>query len=362
MKKLPYIEDYIGLLADDPFLWPPRTPLVKLARYDEPIVNSMNQQINRKLGLTDKQAVLAHKIVVKYKKQWAQSGYDISHLETTANYRLPIRTIDREKLIDVVDGHIQIKFPYDQEIISNIRATNKEIPGKTFFDHDKKYWSSALIEQRIIWAKEFGSKHEFKFGSNFLAILDQILGQDDFSIKLMIQDNQVVLNNATDTLLEYLGPLEISKIINLMDHASICDYQVDDTVYKYTGIQPQSIMDSLLTQRHVNINYPDTIDLTPVIEYAKLVNRWPIYVYETGSAQLRNQIYSHFEDYEIVDRRSSPTEKTGRVLYFSHWKFSEQRIPLLVTSHTYMIGTRRQQMLQSSDKIVYYTHLVEDNA
>jgi hypothetical protein len=37
-------------------------------------------------------------------------------------------------------------------------------------------------------------------------------------------------------------------------------------------------------------------------------------------------------------------------------------MPLLVTTHTLMIGSRRQQMLQSADKVVYFTQQVEQNA
>jgi hypothetical protein len=62
MKTLPHIEDYIELMARHYLSWPMMDPVIKMARYDEPIVTSMSEQIARSQGFTDKQAALAHKM------------------------------------------------------------------------------------------------------------------------------------------------------------------------------------------------------------------------------------------------------------------------------------------------------------
>lgn len=365
MKKLPYIEDYILLMATDMLLWPPKDPIIKLARYDEPIVNSMAQQIEDQLGFTDRQALLAHKIVIKYRKQWASNDYDVSDQVDNALFRLPIRTIDRTNSISIVDNQIQIKFPYDQNLISVIRAAVTEYPGSLTFDRDLRAWCCNLIEPRILWAIEFGTKHGFSISDELVQLKTQIDSHLDHAIELQYNNGQLEITNAAETLIDYVnqhGGFGRDNLVTLIDLSGQLAYTVHPNVYALVDTSISDLAAQLLGTKSINLEFDRVIDLEPVFEYARIANRYPIYIYESGATQLRREMTRHFGREDIIDRKLDPENKnTAPVIYFSHWRSADSNMPLLITTHTLMIGNRRQQMLQSSEKIIYYTQRT-DNA
>lgn len=368
MKTLPYIEDYIELMASHILSWPVREPLIKLARYDEPIVSSMNDQIQRQIGFSDKQAALAQKIVVKYKRQWALVGYDVSAQEDNPKFKLATRVIDRRSIIDIVNGSIEIRFPYNQEMISHIRAAVNTVPGHLVFDKSKRCWLAGLVEPRLIWAKEFGNKYNFAFGETFDQAIGEMLSQKDYSICLLPDDDHFTISNAANSLVDYIeqqGGFHSGNLLKLIDLSGVCGYQVDDSVYKHVEQDINVDVVSLLTSRETNLEYETNLDLTSVIKYATLAQRWPMYVYESGSSKMRTQLAKHFTESEIIDKKSLPETNNdsmiGKVIYINNWKYASSKIPLLVTTHTLMIGSRRQQMLQCAEKVVYYSQKVPQN-
>lgn len=363
MKKLPYIEDYIKLMSAHILAWPVQDPVVKLARYDEPIVNSMSDQISNNVGFSDKQATLAHKIVMKYRRQWALAGYDVEHLQEP-RYKLAIRTIDRSQVIDIVDKDIIIRFPYNQDMISYIRSAVTDVPGRLAFDRELRVWKTALIEPRLIWAKEFGAKYNFVFGSEFNRTLELMLGQDDYAIKLVKNDSVFEITNAAPSLNDYIsdhGGFGVDNFINLVDWSGLLGYELDQGIYRdlTTRFSPDVI--KLLLGREVNIEYENyKLNLEHIVKYAELTNRYPVYVYESGSSILRKELSRVFDESDITDLKTNPNlHSKGKVVYFSHWKLNQTNIPMLVTAHTLMIGNRRHQMIQAADKIVYYSPKIE---
>jgi len=361
MKKLPYIEDYIELMAENDFLiWPPKPPLINLARYDVAIVNSMAEQVRNGLGFTDRQSVLAHKIVVKYRKQWNQHGYDVSTFIDNPVFKFPVRSIDRSKSVDICNGRIEIRFPYDQNLIAIIRAAVTDIPGSLVFDRVSRCWVTAIIEPRLIWAKEFGSAHGFQFGDAFNQAIERMLSQDDYSITLIQDQDNFSITNAADSLVDYImnhGGFGKDNLTKLVDLSGVLGYQVNEAIYELLNLDPAGSLVQLLTQRATNLVYGNAqLDLTEAIAYARLTDRFPIYVYESGTSILRNQLTNFFNETDIVDRKLFPEKPvTGSVVYFNKWKSTEKNVPLLITTHTMMIGNRRQQMLQCADKIIYYS-------
>lgn len=367
MKQLPYIEDYIALMATDQLVWPPSEPIIKLARYDEPIVNSMLDQIQRGNGFTDRQAALAYKIVIKYRRQWASKGYEISHLIDSPQYRLPIRPIDRRCIIDVIDNLILIRFPYNQEQISEIRAAVNTVPGNLWFDRDRRCWASSLIEPRIKWAQSFGTKYSFEFGHEFDRILQSVLSQEDYSIELRYNGNSFVIQNAESSLIDYIelnGGFGLDNLINLVDLSGVCCYKINHDIFNLFPQQFKENVREFFVNREINVKYNRSVpDLSSVIEYAQLTLRWPMYVYESGSRVLRKELDKYFDSHDIVDKKLHPHDTlTGKVVYLDHWKSAADHMKLLVTSHALMIGNRRQQMLQCSDKIVYFTQQIGQDA
>lgn len=363
MKKLPYIEDYISLMADHFLSWPIREPIIKLARYDEPIVNSMSDQIQANTGLTDKQSQLAYKIVTKYKKQWASAGYDVSHLAENPQYRLPIRVIDRSKLIRLQNNIITISFPYDQELISYIRAGVSQVPGSLYFDKEQRHWRAGLTEQRLIWTKEFGLKFGFEFNEDFDHAIKRLLAQPEYSICLVKKSDEYIITNAAESLLNYVTEhVGVKDIVRLYDYSSILGYSIDKNIKQEFLVNYDARLINLLTNKEINLTYANrsNFEIESVITYAKLVNRLPIYVYEVNDKIIYNSLLNHFDQSEIcILKSNSKIDTTAPVIYCTQWKLANVNIPLLITMHTLMIGYKRQQMLQNAEKVVYYTQQVE---
>lgn len=363
MKRLPYIEDYIDILGGNFLTWPPKDPVIKLARYDEPIVQSMAEQVNRGLGFTDRQSVLAHKIVVKYRKQWATAGYDVSDHIDSGRFKLPIRSVDRTRRIGIVDGEIRINFPYDQELISRMRADTSTVPGRLQWDSNKHSWVASLIEPRIIWAREFGVAHGFEFTEEFAAVLESMLDTTDYSIKLTKTDTGYAVTNAESSLLEYLYErVAHDDLVGLVDYSSILGYEVDQDLRDQIQHSMSATKANALLQRHVNIGFTNEIvDFGDVVDYAQSTARWPIFVYESGSKKLQRLVTQHFADKDIISTGhhllTAEQIAQARVVYFSNWKNLNYDMPLLVTMHTLLIGHRRQQVAARAEKIVYYTQI-----
>lgn len=367
MKQLPYIEDYIALMATDQLVWPPSKPIIKLARYDEPIVNSMLDQIQRGNGFTDRQAALAHKIVIKYRRQWAIKGYEINHLDSTPRYRLPIRIIDRRQLIDVIDDQIEIRFPYNQDQINNIRAAINTVPGNLAFDRIRGCWTAKVIEPRLIWAKEFGTKYNFEFGKEFNRILGIVLDQEDYGIGLKLNNNYFEIKNAESSLIDYIncnGGFGIDNSLKLIDLSGICGYSVDPDIFTQLPVQLPSGVKKFFLDRTIDVKYHESeLDLADLVNYAELTNRWPIYVYESGTQILRKNLDKYFDSDHIIEKKLNPKESvTGKIVYLDHWKLAPDHMKLLVTTHVVLIGNRRQHMLQCSDKVVYFIQQIGQDA
>lgn len=369
MKKLPFIEDYIDLMSSGTF-WPPKPTLIKLARYDQPIVDSMADQINKGTGFTDRQSVLAHKIVTKYSRQWSVAGYDVADHARDPKFKLPIRNIDRRKIIDIVDSQIEIRFPYDQDLISKIRASVSSVPGSLIWKPLKHAWISSLIEPRVIWAKEFGAQNNFDFGEQFNDILKQILTSDEYAIELINEDQGFAITNAESSLQEYVQEhigFELDKLCKLVDYSSVLGYTVSDSIKQQMIRLHGTTITDLMTNKNTNLTYKDNLtDFENIVKYANLTGRYPICVFETGSRQLLNQVNLHFDNKDIISQGhhlvSQDNMLGAKVVYFTTWKNIKFNMPLFVTQHTFVIGHRRQVVAAQADKVVYYTQIVDTNA
>ena len=89
----PHIEDYLEYLGGYEVglaVWQPHSVnRISLARYDIAIVNSMASTTVFGTALTDKQAELAVKLVLKYRRQFAKLNIDVAPVETPT-FRLPL--------------------------------------------------------------------------------------------------------------------------------------------------------------------------------------------------------------------------------------------------------------------------------
>ena len=143
MKTFLYVEDYLEYMAGyDPVgsgFWNgiPSDKKIKLARIDVNVVESIANNTTFGYALTDRQAELVCKLILKYRKQFTKEGIDVSPV-TQPVYRLPIRIIDRSKRIELNDGIITVNFPYDRSLVEMFQEYRHKSIGRAFFNYDNK--------------------------------------------------------------------------------------------------------------------------------------------------------------------------------------------------------------------------------
>ena len=130
--------------------WPLPEGPIKLATYDSRFIRSAVESIARKRGLTDKQVLLAIKIITKYKRQWSQIGLDPSYLETDdVPLRLPLRQVDRTTSITKQGASLRLRFPYNNDLISEMHARKSGSYGTWIYDRDGKSWIIDMTEGNL---------------------------------------------------------------------------------------------------------------------------------------------------------------------------------------------------------------------
>jgi len=374
MRKFPHVEDYLEIINGDK---DPATnqyygifgridPVISLARYDVRVINSMATGVRSGIALTDRQAELACKLILKYQRQLANLGIDVGPVESP-QYRMQLRSIDRRRLMWIEQDHIVLQFSFEPKIVDLVRDLCKESKGSWRFENDnKKQWHIALTEPNFITVLQLARENNFEIDARTLEIEQKIQQVQPYGIELDMVDEKLSLVNAPDSLLEFVqekaGDITIDNLIKIVDLAAICYFAISPTVedlfisrYKSTRLY------NLLRHNHTRYN-PDIEKevLDQLFVYAEVSNRFPIHVYEPDlSDRLRDKFvlgYFNEEDVLFAPRDNEPIDTTGKkVVYFtkyrSHWP---QDIPLLVTSAGMMHGAEKTLLLQRAEKVVFF--------
>lgn len=157
-----YIEDILGVLA------------IRLQTnpHDSKFVDSFYDQICKGSGLTEKQSVLALKIISKYvDKINIIANTDITPFITTPTYRLGIRTLTTVRHISVINVAeekklIKVQFPYDETLLQEIKKEMKNFIRAEWVLAEKS-WVFSLEDRAIgffsnwITGKNFTADEEF---------------------------------------------------------------------------------------------------------------------------------------------------------------------------------------------------------
>ena len=364
MLTYPNVEDYleylggyeVGLTA---LITPHSVNRISLARYDIAIVNSMASTTVFGTALTDKQAELAVKLILKYRRQFAKMGIDVSPVELPV-FRMAPRKMDRTKAVWLTDDSIAVKFPYDNDLIKELQSFREESQGKAWYDRDKKLWNLAITEYNVNWTVTWSDTNGFEIDNEVREIFYQILEceQQLFEIKLVQQGDCYVITNAADSLVEYIndhaGGFGLDNLVKLVDHAGLCGYAIDDSV------KVSSLALRYIGGKHTIHVEPSEDNLNMIFDYAEITNRYPICIY---NPTLFDIDLSRFEERDIVrfDRNGkTPTSEYDpygvKVVYAQKipatWDFP---VPLLVTTFEMMFGGKRMSWTQRAEKIIYYS-------
>ena len=364
-----HIEDFLEIMAGydnnivpNIFHVANYTPTISLARYDHTIVESMGAHTRYGGALTDKQAELAVRLVLKYRKQFTKLGIDITPAENP-QYRRPVRIINRAKRVWLDDERIAMRFPYDMAIIKEVQTYRNQSQGRMKFDSEDKIWYLALTESNICWAVAFSELYNFEVDElvQNLNTLITTCEAELYEIKLVYDAvHGFKITNAADSLIEYintnLGGFGLDNAVALIDNASVLGYTYDEMI-----IHP-ALLDVFNMRR--NIHLPTTTSaLALVLDYAELTNRYPVCIYDPSMTSTDMDL-SRFSESEIVRFNHSGKTKTCdynidcvKVVYANKipttWDYP---VPLLISTAEMMFGGKRMEWINKAEKIVYYTN------
>lgn len=368
MKKFSSVEDYIEIINGDRDvvtgklygLFDSKPPIINLARYDVQILNSMSQATQSGKPLTDKQADLAVKIVLKYRKQLAAHLVDVSPVETPV-FRLGVRQIDRRKLLYVENNSIILKFPYDTALINDLRDLAKISQGRWRFDSENRSWALALTETNVVAANGFARNHKFEVAPEFEKYIHavEVCEQQPYEIKLVQHDGKYTITNAARSLIEAID--DWTNLDQLVDRSSVYGYTVDELLNLDIVAKYGPRLTNLMTAQESK--FAPTNDETvfrDVVAYADITKRYPIYVYEPDmSERLYNNFVTKFFKPDQIHKTQSlklnepVTDK--QVIYFNKFNARwDKPVALLISGQGMMHGGDKTILLQIAEKVVYF--------
>lgn len=380
-KKFAYVEDYVEIIDGtlNPLtgkrynIFDTTAPVIviNLARYDISVISNMASAAASGQSYTDRQAELAIKLILKYKRQLTAFGIDISSVEDSPKFRTKLRVIDRRKLLFLQDNRICLQFPYDTTLIEDIRDIAKISHGGWVFHKENKIWYLAITEPNVIAVGGFAKIHQFEISSEFSELEQSVLSVEviPYDIKLYQTPNGYAISNAHQTLDQYVndhvGGFDKNNVHKLIDAAGILGYDVDADIQQQVIDEYSARLCDLMMNRITKFEpNPDDTIYTDIIQYAVLTDRWPIYVYEPDRSDkmLNNFVKKYFTNDEILhinDLRTALPDFNGkRIIYMNKYTAKEHSaidIPLLLSSAGMMHGGDKTMLLQRSKKVIYFT-------
>ena len=153
-----YIEDIIDSLMFSP---------VKLNRFDQKIIDSFGNQIMMGTGFTEKQSILAVKILGRYSDQISlHLKNNINTFLENPTYRYKIRKTVTTRSIKIIDNSvIEVKFPFDENFVAEIRkykSNHSARSGNIVWDKENTSWMFTLNESNIQFITNLCNPNDFE--------------------------------------------------------------------------------------------------------------------------------------------------------------------------------------------------------
>ena len=374
MKTYTTVEDYLEVLAGmrDPVTcktvstwWGGFEPIISLARYDVDVLTSMSETTTVGKALTHKQGNLLCKILLKYQRQFAAKGIDVSPINIPV-WRTPLRTMDYSHRLGLDGDRITIKFPFSTALIDSLKDFRKVSQGITEFKREERIWSVALTEFNLNWLYTWATSSNFEIDPEIEKLNNLILEveQTPYKIELCYGEKQLEITNCPESMREYietsLGGFSHDNLLTLLDASSILGFTVEDGLVEAISQQWGNRFSILTTNKEVRINPSSTEfneDIASVLEYAIKVNRLPVVIYESDMSgnllQKALHLYPDNNDVYSISTNKKYTLPDGVKFIHTCKPIRDIDIQLLVTSSGMLYGGEKQIMTQRSKKIVY---------
>lgn len=373
MKTYDFVEDYLEVLAgkrdmagkiSSGYLFGAFSPIVNLARYDTSFLDDLTSSTLGGTAMTDRQAQLAVKIILKYQRQLASKGVDVTPC-MNPRYRRPLRFLDRSKRIWSDGKTIFLKFPYDSNMITQLRELLKTRQGAAQFNKEDKVWEIAVSEYNVNFAVSWAKGHDFEVDAPVEQYLEEIIEAEKsgYDIQLCRNGSTLEIKNAPASLLEYLESQQLNldeeNLHRLVDMSSVLGYSVgaDLVTEMDSAVGPDLVV--FMLRREYELAGENN-QLNRLLRYAQLVNRLPMVVYDPSMTnELKSQVLSLGEDTVTIlnNQKIYSLADLKTPVLFSHKPINtNETIPLLVSHVGMLTGVEKQMMQQNSEKIVYLNH------
>lgn len=268
--------------------------------FDTKVLESLNTQVSKGYGFTEKQANLCLKIISRHKNKL--NDYfktDIQQYIDNPTYRTPIRQLSDRNIyaMSIIESEqfiklIRVVFPYDQEIINDIREKKEKF---TYAAWTNSAWEFSLDEKSLnFW---YLNKHFQKFSlseeikdyfdqikdieKNYLNYVPYIdIENENFVFKNVSKYvKQPTTNNLTKTLFEAkLQGINVwdEQIQDLIEKENLSQFTIDfikhNTNEKHKETSLNLKEDSLHELKDVIENISPIVFVIPTgSEYEKLV-------------------------------------------------------------------------------------------
>lgn len=196
-----YIEDLIVYLGNN----------VKLNSYDNSVVTSFTNQIFSGRGFTEKQSLLALRILKKYTKNLEISlNKSIQAYLNNPQYRFSIRqnANNYTKKVSIVKHStwgkaIKLEFPFDEGKVNEIRKSRDTL-ALAVWNSEEKTWNFSLSETNIKFVKDLTANDTFVYDEEFSNLCNQINKiiehVENFVPMLIFDNNKFRFKNVSDFL------------------------------------------------------------------------------------------------------------------------------------------------------------------
>lgn len=370
-QQFKYVEDYLEFIAgysngQSGLVWiTPQIKTINLARYDVKIVDSMSSHTLFGGALTDKQAELVVKLILKYKRQLTANGIDIAPVETNPQFRLPIRRIDRTKALYIEDGKMRMRFPYDQKMIDAIREFKVTSKGSAEWLAKDKVWQFGITEYNVNWLVTWANANGFSIDSEIQTMFEQVLESErtPYAIQLTQVCGTYEITNASESLQQYVDERCGNDLIKLIDASGLLGYTIEPDLLEEASHKYGTALEYIGTRRKIHLQPLSDPNLWDwVLDYAELTQRYPICVYSPGE---RTFDLSRFNEQDIVyfdhngKTKSDYNPYDVKIVYAKKipatWDFP---IPMLVTTNELMHAGKKMDWINRAEKIVYWTNTI----
>lgn len=190
-----YIEDILFLATN-----------IKMNPWDSTLVYSLQDQLSKGSGLTEKQATLAVRIIGRYiNKLNVSANKDLTPYIANPTFKFNIRTLNIVKHISVINHStynrsLKVEFSYNEQIINKIRAAKSNLNSANW-DPESKAWIFSLDERSIIFLADLSNEFGFSGDDEFNDFASQARtiqsNLEDYIPNLVRDGDQYKFNNVS---------------------------------------------------------------------------------------------------------------------------------------------------------------------